>query len=127
MKNNDDLGQQWLKKADSDFANAELCITNGTALDTACFHCQQAAKKSLKAWLIAHNVDVEKTHELKDLIALCTPIEVGFSRFLADANELTRYAVKERYAVDFWPSIDQAGTALEQARRIYDFVKSHWS
>jgi len=47
MKNNGDVAQGWIKKAESDFANAELCITNGTALDTACFHCQQAAEKSL--------------------------------------------------------------------------------
>ena len=126
MKNNGDLAQLWLKKAESDFANAELCISNTTALDTACFHCQQAAEKSLKAWLIAHDIPFEKIHELKDLIALCTPLEAGFNQLLTDADALTPYAVKERYAADFWPGIDQARTALEQARGICDFVKSHW-
>jgi HEPN domain-containing protein len=127
MKSNGDLGQQWLKKAESDFANAELCISNITALDTACFHCQQAAEKSLKAWLIAHDIPVEKIHELKDLIALCKPIESRFDELLMDANALTPYAVKERYAADFWPTLDEVRTALDRARRIYDFVKSHWS
>ena len=126
MKNNGDVAQGWIKKAESDFANAELCITNGTALDTASFHCQQAAEKSLKAWLTAQDIPFENTHELKDLIALCAPIESRFSELLPDADALTWYAVKGRYAADFWPSMDQARTALEQARRIYDFVKDHW-
>src|SRR5207247_5228499 len=55
MKNNGDLGQEWLKKAESDFATVELCIDNAIGLDAACFHSQQAAEKSLKAWLIAHD------------------------------------------------------------------------
>ena len=127
MKNNGDLAQEWLRKADSDFANAELCISNAVALDTACFHCQQAAEKSLKAWLIAHDIQVEKIHELKELIALCAPIEPGFSELLPDANTLTPYAVERRYDSRFWPSLDEVQTALERARRIYDFVKDHWS
>jgi len=127
MKNNGDLGQEWLKKAESDFATVELCIDNAIGLDAACFHSQQAAEKSLKAWLIAHDISLEKTHELKDLIALCTPIEPRFNKLLTDADALTPYAVKERYAADFWPTVDQARTALEQARRIYDFVKEHWT
>ncbi len=127
MKNNGDLGQDWLKKAESDFAAAEVCIDANKALDTASFHCQQAAERSLKAWLIGHDIEAPKTHELEELIKLCTPIEPRFSDLLADARALTPYAVKLRYDAGFWPSIDQARTALEQAGRIYDFVRSHWS
>lgn len=126
MKNNRDLAEDWLKKAESDFANAELCISNNTALDTACFHCEQAAEKSLKAWLIAHDTPFPKIHKLEQLLELCLPMEPRFSELLADAKSLTRYAVELRYSPKFWPSIDEARTALEQARRIHQFVREHW-
>lgn len=54
MKDNSDVANDWLRKAESDFAGAQLCLDRNVALDNACFHCQQAAERSLKAWLIAH-------------------------------------------------------------------------
>jgi HEPN domain-containing protein len=113
MKSNGDLAQKWLKLAEAEFVAAERLMEIGEALQGACFHSQQAAEKSLKAWLIAHDIDPPKTHELKELIALCAPIESGFNGFLGEADALTWYAVKGRYDADFWPSLDQTRTALE--------------
>ena len=48
MKTTDDLVKDWIRKADSDLANAQLCVASSTALDTACFHAQQAAEKLFK-------------------------------------------------------------------------------
>ena len=127
MSDNGDLAQKWLKMADEEFAIVEALIEAGVGLAGVCFHAQQGAEKSIKAWLIAHDVDPEKTHKLEELLALCVQIEPRFSELLADAKALTPYAVERRYDADFWPSMDQARTALEQARRIYDFVKQHWS
>jgi HEPN domain-containing protein len=127
MKSNGELAQKWLKMADEDFAAAEALIEAGVALAGACFHSQQGAEKSVKAWLMAHNLDPEKTHKLEDLLSISIQIEPGFSAVLTDTKALTPYAVERRYDADFWPSIDQARTALEQARRIYDFVQEHWS
>ena len=127
MKSNGELAQKWLKMADEDFAAAEALIEASVALAGACFHSQQGAEKSVKAWLMAHNLDPEKTHKLEELLSISIQIESGFSAVLTDAKALTPYAVERRYDADFWPSIDQARTALEQARRIYDFVKEHWT
>ena len=127
MKSNGDLAQGWLRKAESDFSNAELCVNNSTALDTACFHCQQAAEKSLKAWLIRRDQNFPLTHDLKELVGLCAMHEPQFGDLVGDAEALNPYAVKGRYAADFWPSIDDAQAALEQARRIYQSVRDHWS
>jgi HEPN domain-containing protein len=127
MKNNADLAQKWLKMADAEFAAAEALMEAGVALAGVCFHCQQAAEKSIKAWLMTHNVEAPKTHKLKQLVELSIQAEPRFSEFLAEAEALTPYAVERRYDADFWPSIDEARAALEQARRIYDFVKGHWT
>lgn len=45
MKTTDDLVKGWINKADSDLANAHLCIAANVSLDTACSHTQQAAEK----------------------------------------------------------------------------------
>jgi HEPN domain-containing protein len=127
MKNNANVAQDWLKKAESDFANADLCISNAKALDTACFHCQQTAEKSLKAWLILRGETFPRTHDLIALVELCAESQPKFNQLSTDADSLNPYAVTGRYAEDFWPSIDEAQTALEQARRIYEFVKAHWT
>lgn len=42
MKNHEDLAHGWWRKGDSDLANAQMCLDAGRALDTACFHAQQA-------------------------------------------------------------------------------------
>jgi HEPN domain-containing protein len=125
--NNGDLAEKWLKMAEEEFVAAEALIDTGVALAVACFHCQQAAEKSIKAWLIAHDVEPAKTHKLEKLIELCLKKEARFGEVSSEAGALTPYAVERRYDADFWPSIDQARSALEQARRIYDFVKSHWN
>ena len=42
----------WLQKADSDIISAQRLIKiEPMILDNACFHCQQAIEKSLKAFL----------------------------------------------------------------------------
>ena len=127
MKNNGDVAEGWLRKAESDLDAAEACIDSAKGLDAACFHCQQAAEKSLKAWLVAHDEDFPLTHNLTKLVALCAAREPRFNELTDDATVLIPFAVKGRYVADFWPSVDEARTALEQARRIYQFVRDHWS
>jgi HEPN domain-containing protein len=126
MKSNGNLGDKWLKMAEDDLVGAELWINAGRPLAGACFHCQQAAEKALKAWLMAHDRAAPKTHQVEELVALCTEIQPLFASFAADAKALTEYAVEKRYDADFWPSLDQAQTAFGRAKRIYDFVKAHW-
>ncbi len=68
MKTQADLVKGWLRKADSDLTNAGLCIEREQALDTACFHAQQAAEKCLKAYLTAYAIDFPFVHNLEKLI-----------------------------------------------------------
>jgi HEPN domain-containing protein len=50
MKDQADLVRGWVRKARSDVIAVEALI-NANALDTACFHAQQAAEKYLKAYM----------------------------------------------------------------------------
>ncbi len=56
------LTREWLTKAAHDLQAARIVgATPDGPLDTAIFHCQQAAEKALKGWLTASDISFEKT------------------------------------------------------------------
>jgi HEPN domain-containing protein len=125
-KGDRDVALAWLRKADSDLANAELCLAAEKALDTACFHCQQAAEKSLKAYLIAKNVQFPLTHDLKRLLDHCSRIDPTFGPLTESTLELNPFAVVTRYDDAFWPEAEEVQAALESARKIRRFVQERF-
>jgi HEPN domain-containing protein len=122
MKTQADLVKGWLRKADSDLTNAGLCIEQEQALDTACFHAQQAAEKCLKAYLTAYTIDFPFVHNLEKLIELCAQRDTSFFSIKTISQELTPYAVELRYDAEFWPALETASQALSAAIVIRDFV-----
>jgi HEPN domain-containing protein len=122
MKGDKDVAHGWLRKADSDLANAKLCLAAGEALDTACFHCQQAAEKALKAYLIAKNVEFPHIHDLKRLLDHCSRIDPSFDALTAAALCLNPFAVATRYDDAFWPETEEVQNALELAMNVQRFV-----
>ncbi len=126
MKGDLDVARGWLLKADSDLANAGLCLGAGKALDTACFHCQQAAEKALKAYLIAKSVKFPFVHDLKRLLGYCAKIDPAFDLLEARALRLTPFAVATRYDDAFWPEADEVRSALEDSTAIRRFVQDRF-
>ena len=122
MKTKADLVKGWLRKAESDLTNAGLCIEQEQALDTACFHAQQAAEKYLKAYLTTNEIDFPFIHNLEKLIDLCAQRDISFLSIKALSQELTPYAVELRYDDEFWPALETAQQALDAALAIKDFV-----
>lgn len=122
MKTTADLVKGWISKADSDLANAQLCIAANVSLDTACFHTQQAAEKFIKAYLIAHNLPVPFIHNVEKLVELCEQQDASFSHMKALGQTLTPYAVQLRYDEDFWPTPGEAATALQSAEALRAFI-----
>ena len=122
MRNRQDLVEGWIRKAESDLANAALCIERGIALDTACFHSQQAAEKYLKAYLTSADIRFPFIHDLDRLVELCTRHEDAFRSIRQLAVQLTPYAVALRYDDDFWPTIDETRDAYSAATAIKRLV-----
>jgi HEPN domain-containing protein len=122
MKSQTDLVSGWIRKAESDLANLQLCIDADQALDTACFHAQQAAEKYLKAYLCAYGIDFPFIHNLEKLIELCEQQTPGFNTIKLAGQSLTPFAVELRYDAEFWPSIDDARQALNAATTIKVFI-----
>lgn len=120
----------WLTKAAHDLKNAENTLATLSdpecPLDTVCFHAQQCAEKSLKAFLTFQKTFFEKTHDLGELLHLCreTPALV---RKLEDLKRLTLYAVDSRYSDPEFPSEEigreEAERAVELARMAYETIR----
>jgi len=118
--------REWLTKALHDLQTAR--ITAGAVdgpLDTAIYHCQQAAEKALKGWLSSNNLSFEKTHDIRRLIRQAAGASAGFSRFTTAAEVLTPYVSAFRYpglTDQSMPTREEFEEALRHAQAIFDFV-----
>jgi len=94
--------RQWLLKADEDLALSEHLLSESSPYRAAIvFHAHQGAEKYLKAFLVYHQCEFNKTHDIRQLLNLVERInpEIGVS--LQDLDELTPYAVETRYPGDY--------------------------
>jgi len=88
--------ESWLNKAEHDLMSAQRLIEiEPMILDNACFHCQQAMEKCLKAYLIYNGFDVQKTHDIIDLLVDCANYDSIFAAI--DPLDINAYAVRGRY------------------------------
>jgi HEPN domain-containing protein len=132
MKQRDDalagLVQQWLDKAAVDLAAAEQLSGRhaGPSLSFAgvvAFHCQQAVEKYVKAFLVRHQVEFPRTHDIAKLLDRVAAVDSGMAESLRSAELLTPFGVEMRYPGDT-PELLPAGEteAIELALRVRDAV-----
>jgi len=117
---------EWLTKALHDLQAARIMANApGGPLDTAIYHCQQAAEKAVKGWLAANSVPFEKTHDVRRLIGQAVAVQPEFKRFTGAAEVLTPYVSVFRYpglTDQTMPTREEFDEALQHAQAIYDFV-----
>jgi HEPN domain-containing protein len=110
-----DLARGYMLKGDSDRLNAERTVQSAGPYDTACFHCQQAVEKYLKAILAFAGQPIPRTHDLEDIYDLCLQVAPALDVDRTELSSLTPYAVQLRYDADFWPDQATGQQALEVA------------
>jgi len=116
---------EWVEKAERDLASA-LRLLDGTPpyVDTAVYHCQQAGKKALKAFLTARGQPIRRVHDLVLLVDTCVGLDVSFSQLEEAAEILTPYGTAFRYpGSSTEPLLVEALEAVDCAKRILDHVK----
>jgi HEPN domain-containing protein len=93
------LTQEWLNKAEGDFATAqrELRARKTPNYDAACFHAQQCIEKYLKARLQEAVIPFGKTHNLVVLLDLLLPLEPTWKILRPKVQVLSLFAVEIRY------------------------------
>jgi HEPN domain-containing protein len=119
-----ELVKAWLSKAQHDLISVRKLVAGDDPVwDTAIFHCQQAAEKALKGFLVFHDIRFRKIHNIKKLIEWCQGIDEQFRQWLYAADILTPYVTASRYPDEpFDLDQKQLEEALELAQKIYDFV-----
>jgi HEPN domain-containing protein len=101
-KEQDEYLQNWLYRAKEDIAVIDSLFITDPAFyaSTICFHAQQAAEKFLKAFLVYHEVDFPRTHDVDFLLIECKKIDS--KDFDIDLGSLADFGVNIRYPDDFY-------------------------
>ena len=120
------LAKQWLTKAQNDLLNVDNNLAAGEIpCDTVCFHCQQAAEKLLKAFLVAHARPYPLTHDLLLLLEHILPFDPKAEKLRPLLALLNPYAVAVRYPdTAFTPALEDAREAKAAIGEILIWLKT---
>jgi|SRR6056297_701553 len=114
----------WLFRAREDISVMQNLEQSGLEyyVSTICFHAQQAVEKYLKAYLILHDIDFPRTHDVDYLLLECQKIDAN--QFDFDFRSLTEFGVSVRYPDDFYiPGIGETKEYIEVALDVKDLVE----
>lgn len=124
-----DLVRQWLEKAEKDFNLAHhLVAERHSYREAIAFHSQQTAEKLLKGFLVFHQVEFPKTHNLGELLDLVATRDPALAAELAGITALNPYGVEYRYPGDS-PELTQedADEAFRMAEKAWLEIKPRLS
>ena len=113
-----------LKKAENDLKDAKILYnSNEASAEGICFHCQQAVEKFLKTYLVYNNKEINKTHDISELLQACKNIDNAFSELeRLNIDDITNYAVIVRYDDIIEPSKKDAEEAIAIAGHVKLFA-----
>lgn len=119
-----ELTRRWFVRASRDLATArKLAAGDDPYLDTAIYHCQQAAEKAVKGLLTFHAIRFEKVHNIQLLITQALSVAPTLTEWLDAAEELTPYATAYRYpGEELEPDRAEFDTAIDAAEGLYKTI-----
>jgi HEPN domain-containing protein len=121
-----DLAKEWLRYAKSDLNTAKHMFVDVHPKETeiSCYHSQQCAEKSLKAYLIARKTDPPYIHDLVELIRLCITQETSFSTIQSYCALLNPYGIQARYPNELAIDDNITNQAINYAEKILEFCEN---
>jgi HEPN domain-containing protein/predicted nucleotidyltransferase len=129
-----DVHTAWIFRAERDLRGAEVMVRQDDPIeDVAIYHTQQCAEKALKAFLAYNRLEIEKTHNLGELVDQCAVFDPAFASLKQDAEYLTPKATEFRYfgnleeiddVSQLVPSVEEVESAIVKAKRILYFFKA---
>jgi len=116
--------EAWIKRANDDERSIRAILEGERgAPSTACFLSQQMAEKYLKAFLVAHQQEFPKIHQLDRLVELCSQTDPACEQLRENTIALSDYYVDARYPGDSPEfTFDECRQAFDSALRIKEFV-----
>lgn len=114
---------EWADLAAMDLASARfLQAMEPRPSRIICYPCRQSAEKMLKAFLVYRDIPPKKTHDLISLHKTCIEQESEFIALKEACADLNVYAVEARYPSSLSLASNDAGKAICDAERIWNFV-----
>jgi HEPN domain-containing protein len=113
--------ERWLSRVDQDLA-AVMALLRESLVDPAALHCQQAAEKLAKAFIVAMGASPPKTHDIEELAEIATDYNLEFGAKLRDLGSLTRWYLPVLYPVGSgeaepsFPDVQQAHARIRVLR-----------
>jgi HEPN domain-containing protein len=121
-----DYLKNWLFRANEDVLVIENLFESEPEMfsSSICFHAQQAVEKFLKAFLVYHDIDFPKTHDLDYLLIECKKINDQI--FDIDLGSLTDFGVSIRYPDDFYiPDKEQTHFFRDISLKVKEIVEAN--
>jgi HEPN domain-containing protein len=120
-----DFIDEWLSLGNDDLRVAEhSLLLYPVPQEMICYHCEQAAEKYLKAYLVSFDIEPPKTHDLQILCLLCEKQDNSFFELRSDCSDLTKYAVRARYPFEIEIEDKDVQKAIAEAKHMVDVVMS---
>ena len=123
------VATRWAAFAAEDFAMAEAAL--GLKLwNQVCLHAQQAAAKSLKAFLAIRHQPIPQVKHLSELLALCAEADPHLSRLEDRCYALEKFLIPLTYAdaiptsqAESLPTEKDAGEALAIVKELREALQ----
>lgn len=90
----------WFTKAEQDLRSAKILFEHDGDLWVVAFHCQQAAEKYLKGFILASTGLLLEGHNLYRLCKKVCESDTRFNCLLKDCGYLTNYYIETRHPAD---------------------------
>lgn len=101
------LAQEWFDGAMSDYQYAAIGLKENQVFPQIAFLSQQVAEKFLKGFLVLHNTEPPRIHDLTKLLDECTKIKLELESLRDACESLTGFYIEVRYP----PNIPQYSKA----------------
>jgi HEPN domain-containing protein len=113
----------WVRYAHNDLISTRHLFEDlhPKQIEIASYLSQQCAEKALKGFLIYHDVEYPRIHDLKVVCAMCKQLDSSFDAIEAICAHLTPFAVTTRYPEELSYEENIARAAIEKAQTVYDF------
>jgi len=118
--------EEWLLKAKHDLMTANVIfLANSELWDTAIYHTQQSAEKSLKAISAFHGEAIDKTHNVRRLLENCIDRYPELMALTEQVFHVAPFDTMFRYpGMILSPDEWTIKTAIESADTIYTTIQA---
>ena len=121
------LAGRYALQAHGEFKSGGILLDEGDALiaGTICYLSHQAAEKILKAYILCHEEEHLRTHDLLSLLDVCEKYDPSLDALREPCEDLNDYQVSARYPDDLVVfDLEDAAIAVRHCEAVMDAVAS---